>query len=204
MTRRKQLPRHILASSESLAAAVLGVFYEQQLKLHICRATTRRFSDLPSGHISAFLSFVSPSASHSTTTAHPDTFFSQAMSSVLWAMTLAVILLLLSRVYFLRRERNSPRVRRSGTCSLAVFLGSGTSLYSCPFSHTNVLCRSSGGHTMEALSLVNSLDFTRYTPRTYIVSEGDALSIQKARALERLKLSRVTTHPVCWSLYSSF
>ncbi|ETW80741.1 glycosyltransferase family 1 protein [Heterobasidion irregulare TC 32-1] len=86
-------------------------------------------------------------------------------------MTLAVILLLLSRVYFLRRERNLPRVRRSGTCSLAVFLGS-------------------GGHTMEALSLVNSLDFTRYTPRTYIVSEGDALSIQKARALERLKLSR--------------
>ncbi|KAI0300999.1 oligosaccharide biosynthesis protein Alg14 like-domain-containing protein [Multifurca ochricompacta] len=56
----------------------------------------------------------------------------------------------------------------SETCHLAVFLGS-------------------GGHSSEALSLMSALDFSRYTPRTYFVSEGDPLSEQKAVALERLK-----------------
>ncbi|KAI0675214.1 oligosaccharide biosynthesis protein Alg14-like protein, partial [Trametes maxima] len=53
-------------------------------------------------------------------------------------------------------------------CSLAVFLGS-------------------GGHTSEALSLLSALDFARYSPRTYIISEGDALSMRKALELESLK-----------------
>jgi hypothetical protein len=44
-----------------------------------------------------------------------------------------------------------------------------------------------GGHSSEALSLVSVLDFSRYTPRTYLVSEGDTLSEQKAVALEKLK-----------------
>jgi beta-1,4-N-acetylglucosaminyltransferase len=44
-----------------------------------------------------------------------------------------------------------------------------------------------GGHSSEALSLVSALDFSRYTPRTYLVSEGDSLSAQKAKALEALK-----------------
>src|SRR6267142_200190 len=48
-----------------------------------------------------------------------------------------------------------------------------------------------GGHSSEALSLVSALDFSRYTPRTYIVSEGDLLSEQKAIALERLKSANV-------------
>jgi beta-1,4-N-acetylglucosaminyltransferase len=34
---------------------------------------------------------------------------------------------------------------------------------------------------------VSALDFSRYTPRTYLVSEGDSLSAQKAIALEGLK-----------------
>ncbi|VDB95282.1 unnamed protein product [Peniophora sp. CBMAI 1063] len=60
-----------------------------------------------------------------------------------------------------------PTPRRPGkTCRLAVFLGS-------------------GGHTSEMLALVSALDFTRYTPRTYIVSEGDTLSAQKAVELEK-------------------
>ncbi|KAL1718919.1 glycosyltransferase family 1 protein [Schizophyllum commune] len=64
-----------------------------------------------------------------------------------------------------------PRPRRSSpasTCSIAVFLGS-------------------GGHTSEALALLSGLDFDRYTPRTYFISEGDALSAQKAIDLENAK-----------------
>ncbi|CAE6397301.1 unnamed protein product, partial [Rhizoctonia solani] len=45
----------------------------------------------------------------------------------------------------------------------------------------------SGGHSTEALALVSSLDFDRYSPRTYIISEGDTLSAKKAAALESLK-----------------
>ena len=44
-----------------------------------------------------------------------------------------------------------------------------------------------GGHTTEALALVSGLDFARYTPRTYIISDGDTLSAQKARELEGRK-----------------
>jgi len=36
---------------------------------------------------------------------------------------------------------------------------------------------------------VSALDFSRYTPRTYLVSEGDELSAQKAIALEGLKVA---------------
>ena len=42
-----------------------------------------------------------------------------------------------------------------------------------------------GGHTSEALALIATLDPTRYTPRRYIVSEGDSLSAQKAVELEK-------------------
>ncbi|KIY46761.1 glycosyltransferase family 1 protein [Fistulina hepatica ATCC 64428] len=79
-------------------------------------------------------------------------------------------------IYFLRflfvllmlatgRKRKSTAAR---TKSLAVFLGS-------------------GGHTSEALSLISALDFTRYQPRTYIISEGDTLSSRKAQELEYSK-----------------
>lgn len=44
-----------------------------------------------------------------------------------------------------------------------------------------------GGHTNEALKLASALDFGRYSPRTYIVSEGDTFSAQKALALEHIK-----------------
>ncbi|KAA1473902.1 glycosyltransferase family 1 protein [Dentipellis sp. KUC8613] len=81
-----------------------------------------------------------------------------------------VFALVLVRIYSVSCPRKILRPRTSATCSLAVFLGS-------------------GGHTSEALSLVSALDFTRYTPRTYIVSSGDSLSVQKALALEVLKAS---------------
>lgn len=44
-----------------------------------------------------------------------------------------------------------------------------------------------GGHTSEALSLLSALDFNRYVPRIYIISEGDTLSMQKAMVLEATK-----------------
>ncbi|KAF5317209.1 hypothetical protein D9611_003823 [Ephemerocybe angulata] len=56
------------------------------------------------------------------------------------------------------------------TCSLSVFLGS-------------------GGHTSELLAMISGLDFHRYQPRIYYVSEGDTLSANKAIALEKSKAS---------------
>lgn len=55
------------------------------------------------------------------------------------------------------------------------------------------VCPSTGGHTSEALSMVSALDFSRYRPRTYIISEGDALSARKAHDLEHSKLTTSDT-----------
>ena len=52
-----------------------------------------------------------------------------------------------------------------------------------------------GGHTNEALTLLSTLDFNRYTPRTYIVSEGDMLSANKAKDLE-IRKSGQSSPPV--------
>lgn len=73
----------------------------------------------------------------------------------------------LARFYLvvLTRSKRSTRGERE-KCSLGVFLGS-------------------GGHTSEALTLASALDFSRYHPRTYIVSDGDVLSAQKAVDLEQ-------------------
>ncbi|TFY65860.1 hypothetical protein EVG20_g5230 [Dentipellis fragilis] len=90
------------------------------------------------------------------------------------ALVAAAFALVLVRIYFVSHPQKTLRPRTSATCSLAVFLGS-------------------GGHTSEALSLVSALDFTRYTPRTYIVSSGDSLSVQKALALEVLKVSTASS-----------
>jgi beta-1,4-N-acetylglucosaminyltransferase len=42
----------------------------------------------------------------------------------------------------------------------------------------------SGGHTAEMLAMLRSLDTAVYARRTYVVSEGDPVSAQRARALE--------------------
>jgi len=86
-------------------------------------------------------------------------------------LALGVIIAIIARicVAVINPAGSIPRRRdHEETCHLAVFLGS-------------------GGHSSEALSLVSALDFSRYTPRTYLVSEGDSLSAQKAVTLERLK-----------------
>jgi len=79
------------------------------------------------------------------------------------------------RIYSILPGAERKRSRRQGVdmsknCSIAIFLGS-------------------GGHTSEALALVSALDFSRYTPRVYIISEGDSLSAEKAVALEARKTS---------------
>ena len=87
-------------------------------------------------------------------------------------------------VFVFRKGSVSHRRNHKGTCHLAVFLGSGKS-FTHPPAPTLRLCL--GGHSSEALTLISSLDFSRYTPRTYLVSEGDSLSATKAIALERLQ-----------------
>jgi beta-1,4-N-acetylglucosaminyltransferase len=42
----------------------------------------------------------------------------------------------------------------------------------------------SGGHTAEMLAMLRTLDTAVYVRRTYVVSEGDPVSAQRARALE--------------------
>ncbi|KAI0645600.1 oligosaccharide biosynthesis protein Alg14 like-domain-containing protein [Trametes meyenii] len=83
-----------------------------------------------------------------------------------------IITALAARVYLVlntaRTLSPEPQRQISENCSLAVFLGS-------------------GGHTSEALSLLSALDFARYSPRTYFIGEGDALSMRKALELESLK-----------------
>ena len=97
-----------------------------------------------------------------------------------------------------------PRKRaQTETCHLAVFLGSGK-LHTVRSSHPQqhpmltsyVFFFHPGGHSSEALALVSALDFSRYTPRTYIVSEGDLLSEQKAVALEQLKATTSSSSAV--------
>jgi len=98
------------------------------------------------------------------------------MHTLIW-LPLGVIFATIARAYavVITPKGSVPRKRaHTETCHLAVFLGS-------------------GGHSSEALSLVSVLDFSRYTPRTYLVSEGDTLSEQKAVALEKLKATASTS-----------
>lgn len=90
-----------------------------------------------------------------------------AILSVALIACFLVIYRLYSVFCALNPWKSKVRSQSSSTRSLAVFLGS-------------------GGHTSEALTLVSSLDFDKYTPRTYIISEGDTLSAKKAAALETL------------------
>ncbi|KAJ8084616.1 UDP-N-acetylglucosamine transferase subunit [Marasmius tenuissimus] len=88
----------------------------------------------------------------------------------LWIFSILILITLLGRVWaILPSGYKHDRTRRTrSTVKLAVFLGS-------------------GGHTSEALSLLSAVDFERYTPRIYVISEGDALSAQKASNLESRK-----------------
>ncbi|KAH9985995.1 oligosaccharide biosynthesis protein Alg14 like-domain-containing protein [Russula compacta] len=98
------------------------------------------------------------------------------MHPLIWLPVVAIFAIIARTFVILITPRRRVPHRRSHaeTCHLAVFLGS-------------------GGHSSEALSLVSALDFSRYTPRTYLVSEGDTLSEQKAVALEQLKTASASS-----------
>lgn len=101
-----------------------------------------------------------------------------------WVAVLAF--LVIYRIYMILPTQGGrpKRLRRkSDVCSVAVFLGSGMSHFIPPVDPSNMLVRV-GGHTTEALTLLSALDPKRYTYRTYIVSEGDSLSVKKALQLE--------------------
>ena len=112
-----------------------------------------------------------------------------------YCVSLAVLVCL--RLYSIMpraRVEQSKTSASAGTCSLAVFLGSGMEfLKIVPNAR---LCVSIGGHTSEVLKLLSDVDFARYTPRTYIISEGDNLSAQKAIGLELSKVGEDAS-PVC-------
>jgi beta-1,4-N-acetylglucosaminyltransferase len=115
---------------------------------------------------------------------------------------LAYYVVSLTVLAFLRLYMIMPRVVQSkastvlpGTCSLAVFLGSGMEFPKIIPPKRRTICFL-GGHTSEILKLLSDVDFSRYTPRTYIISEGDNLSTQKAIALELSKVGEDTSH-VC-------
>jgi hypothetical protein len=110
--------------------------------------------------------------------------FSQATAFIL------VLALCFYRLYvaFTSKPPTRPRNSSATTRSLAVFLGSGHSFRPELMAYTRLIHRI-GGHTSEALQLLSSLDFTRYTPRRYIISSGDHLSAQKAAMLEQAKAS---------------
>jgi beta-1,4-N-acetylglucosaminyltransferase len=118
------------------------------------------------------------------------------MHPLIW-FPFGVIIAVITRicVVFIITPKAGKRAHTE-TCHLAVFLGSGKldAIPIQPRAHNASFHL--GGHSSEALSLVSALDFSRYTPRTYIVSEGDLLSEQKAIALERLKSANVAASPL--------
>ncbi|KAH7909323.1 glycosyltransferase family 1 protein [Hygrophoropsis aurantiaca] len=95
-------------------------------------------------------------------------------SGVLILLALTVRTFAILSGYPRRPKPSEQNLSNSKTRSVAVFLGS-------------------GGHTSEAMMLVSALDFSRYTPRTYVVSEGDTLSAHKATTLEQSKAASLSS-----------
>lgn len=81
---------------------------------------------------------------------------------ILTGLSFAVLLAL--RVYLVLPRGAAPP-KRTGTASLAVFLGS-------------------GGHTAEMRTLLSAVDKRRYTPRTYVYCTGDTMSLRAVADVE--------------------
>nr|XP_031858953.1 uncharacterized protein CI109_005621 [Kwoniella shandongensis]KAA5526025.1 hypothetical protein CI109_005621 [Kwoniella shandongensis] len=100
------------------------------------------------------------------------------------ALVVLLPLALLLRIYTIlpsgqEKTTNAPKRKPSSKCSIAIFLGS-------------------GGHTSEMQTLLSTLDFERYTPRTYIYCHGDEMSL---RAIAKLESDKGTsTKPETYNL----
>lgn len=103
---------------------------------------------------------------------------------LLLCLTLIFVGFFLSRIlYVLRYSPNTFRNIRPKTecCSIAVFLGSGLLSSNLSGNNFNDL---PGGHTSEMLTMLATLDLSRYSPRLYIITEGDSFSARKAADFE--------------------
>jgi len=93
-----------------------------------------------------------------------------------------VYVIVIARMYWLLGDRwKNEHIRNpNDKCSLGVFMGSGK----LPFEGFDSQSEKVGGHTAEMKALVSSLDFERYTSRTYVYCHGDEMSIRTIAELE--------------------
>ena len=93
-----------------------------------------------------------------------------SITAVVLASFLSLITLSLLRLAYIlpKSDAKRPVSPVKSTATLLVVLGS-------------------GGHTAEMIRLLDSLNFTKYSYRRYIVSSGDTLSEGKARHFEEKK-----------------
>lgn len=90
------------------------------------------------------------------------------MYALLGAIGLLVGLILLRFTYLASKcgkEATLPAKKRTSPCRTLVVLGS-------------------GGHTAEMLRLLGGMNLHSYTPRVYVVAEGDKMSVDKVEKLE--------------------
>lgn len=104
-------------------------------------------------------------------------------SAVLRHILVVVFFGCLARLYLLlgNRRRNERKRNSTDRCSLGVFMGSGMSIQD---GQVRTSADSIGGHTAEMKALISSLDFNRYTPRTYVYCHGDEISLRIVSELE--------------------
>jgi beta-1,4-N-acetylglucosaminyltransferase len=111
---------------------------------------------------------------------------------------LAIPLLIALRIYQILPGNTGslPKKRKAEeTCSLGIFLGSGKLPYQY-LMNADELCYV-GGHTAEMRTLLSTIDFTRYTPRTYVYCHGDEMSLRVISDLEKsTEKSDSTMHDV--------
>ena len=90
-----------------------------------------------------------------------------AIAVVVLFFLIAIVFSSLRLLFIIQPLRGTPAPRKPGSPThLLSILGS-------------------GGHTAEMLAMLRNIDTQLYTHRTYIVSEGDHISAQRARALEQ-------------------
>lgn len=56
-----------------------------------------------------------------------------------------------------------------------------------------IICIGSGGHTTEMLQLINTIEFSRYSPRYYFLARSDITSREKIQRLEEIKSHKIDT-----------